>query len=187
MASQGCSRAITCLLCLGVKEDQEEQHDVKAQMIFRAGEGREKKGVRGQPGVGEVGADTEGEFKGGREGPFGPGAPGPVRDGKKKKKKNGGSSGSGVEQEQTELVAEGMVSQKSLKPPVRPMARHHLGFTKRQLEQLETTSQRGRSHDKPASGYRVVVGELRVNEASGWILRTLLGAGGGIDRTSIEA
>ncbi|KAH0520513.1 Homeobox protein Rhox5 [Microtus ochrogaster] len=107
MASQGCSRAITCLLCLGVKEELEEQYDVKSQMIFQAGEGREKKGVQGQPGVGGAGADSEGEeLKGGRGGPFGPDAPGPVGDGKK----NGGISGSGVEQEQTELVAEGTES-----------------------------------------------------------------------------
>ncbi|XP_075813483.1 homeobox protein Rhox5-like [Microtus pennsylvanicus] len=138
MASQGCSRAITCLLCLGVKEDQEEQQDVNAQMIFQAGEGREKKGVRGQPGVGGVGADSEGEeLKGGRGGPFGPCAPGPVGDGKK----NGGTSGRGVEQEQMELVAEGTESQKSLKPLERPMARHQLRFTQRQLEQWETILQ----------------------------------------------
>lgn len=111
-------------------------------MIFQAGEGREKKGVRGQPGVGGVGADSEGEeFKGGRGGPFGPDAPGPVGDGKK----NGGIRGSGVEQEQTELVAEGTESQKSPKPLERPMARHHLRFTKRQLEQWETILQCSRA------------------------------------------
>lgn len=119
---------------------------MKTQTIFQAGEGREKKGVRGQARVGAVGADSEREeLKGGREGPFDPGAPGPVGDGKK----NGGTSGSGVEQEQTELVAEGTEDQKSLKPPVRPMARHHLRFTQRQLEQLETIFQRSHFRDEP--------------------------------------
>lgn len=111
-------------------------------MIFQAGEGREKKVVRGQPGVRGVGADSEGEeLKGGRGGSFGPNAPGPVGDGKK----NGGTSGSGMKQEQTELVAEGTESQKSLKPPERPMARHHLRFTQRQLEQWETILQQSRA------------------------------------------
>lgn len=122
-------------------------------MIFQAGEGREKKGVGvgAQPGVGAgvgaVGADRAGEeLNGGKEGPFGPGVPGPVGDGKR----NGGTSSGGMEQEQTELVAEGTESQKSLKPPERPMAGHHLRFNQQQLEQLETIFQRSHSSDEPA-------------------------------------
>lgn len=34
MTSQGCNRVITCLLCLGVKEDQEEQ---RGQYWYRIG------------------------------------------------------------------------------------------------------------------------------------------------------
>ncbi|OBS68809.1 hypothetical protein A6R68_02665 [Neotoma lepida] len=131
MESQGCSHDITWLPCLGVKEDQEEQHgqyryqigifvfsgkqmclrrNVKAE-IFQAGEGRAEKGAWGQPGMGAVGTDSEREdLNGGREDHFGPAAPGPVGDGNK----NGGTSGSGLEQEQKEPVAEGTESQKSV-------------------------------------------------------------------------
>ncbi|KAL6083109.1 hypothetical protein STEG23_004267 [Scotinomys teguina] len=52
--------------------------DLKAEMVFQAGEEREEKGARGQPGKGAVGTDSERE-----EGHFGPAAPGPVDDGTK--------------------------------------------------------------------------------------------------------
>lgn len=47
MEGQGSSHNIIQLFCLGIKEDSEEQHDVKAEAFFQAWEGRDEKGAQG--------------------------------------------------------------------------------------------------------------------------------------------
>nr|Q63630.1 RecName: Full=Homeobox protein Rhox5; AltName: Full=Homeobox protein Pem; AltName: Full=Placenta and embryonic expression protein; AltName: Full=Reproductive homeobox on chromosome X 5 [Rattus norvegicus]AAC52665.1 Pem [Rattus norvegicus]AAY58264.1 reproductive homeobox on X chromosome 5 [Rattus norvegicus] len=135
MEAQGSSHDISRLLCLGVKEDSEEQHgqylgDVKAEAFFQAGEGRDEKGAQGQPGEGAVGTEGEGEELNGGEGHFGPGVPGPVGEGDK----DGGTRASGMEEEQHEPVAEGT---ESVKSEDKQMPLRRPGSTQRRLAELE--------------------------------------------------
>nr|AAF00513.1 homeobox protein [Stochomys longicaudatus] len=145
MEAQGSSGDITGLLCLGVKEGSEEQHDAKAEAFFQAGEGREEKGAQGQPGVGAVGTEGEGEELNGEEDHFGPGAPGPVGD----VNTDGGMRASGMEQEQNEPVAEGTEGQKSVKPEDKQMPLQRPTSTQGRLEELETILQRRDSYGVP--------------------------------------
>nr|AAF00508.1 homeobox protein [Rattus exulans] len=130
MEAQGSSHDISRLLCLGVKEDSEEQHDVKAEAFFQAAEGRDEKGAQGQPGEGAVGTEGEGEELIGGEGHFGPGVPGPVGEGDK----DGGTRASGMEEEQHEPVAEGT---ESVKSEDKQMPLRRPGSTQRRLAELE--------------------------------------------------
>ncbi|XP_021044203.1 homeobox protein Rhox5 [Mus pahari] len=140
MEAQGSSRQVTGLLRLGVKEDSEEQHDVKAEAFFQAGEGREEKGAQGQLGMGAVGTEGEGEELNGGEGHFGPGAPGPMGDGDK----DGGTRAGGVEP-----VAEGTESQENGKPEDRQTSLHGSRFAQQRLRELESILQRTNSFDIP--------------------------------------
>ncbi|XP_031208418.1 homeobox protein Rhox5-like [Mastomys coucha] len=145
MEAQSSSSDVTGFLCLGFKEDSEEQHDVKAEAFFQAGEGREEEGAQGQPGMGAVGSEGKGEELNGGEGHFGPGAPGPVSDGDK----DGGTRASGEEQEQKESVAEGTESQKNVKPEDKQVPLQRPRLTQERLRELETILQRGDSFDVP--------------------------------------
>nr|AAF00507.1 homeobox protein [Mus caroli] len=145
MEAEGSSRKVTRPLCLGVKEDSEEQHDVKAEAFFQAGEGREEKGAQGQPGVGAVETEGEGEELNGGKGHFGPGAPGPMGDGDK----DNGTRAGGVEQERNEPVAEGTESQKNGKPGGRQMPLQGSRFAQNRLRELESILQRTNSFDIP--------------------------------------
>ncbi|XP_028640119.1 homeobox protein Rhox5-like isoform X2 [Grammomys surdaster] len=145
MEAQGSSGDIAQLLCLGVEEVSEEQHDAKAEAFFQAGEGREEKGAQGQPGTGAVGTEGEGEEINGEEGHFGPGAPGPVGDGDK----DGGTRANGLGQEQNEPVAEGTEGQKSVKPEDKQTPLQRLMSTQGRLQELEAILQRSDSSDVP--------------------------------------
>nr|Q9QYR2.1 RecName: Full=Homeobox protein Rhox5; AltName: Full=Homeobox protein Pem; AltName: Full=Placenta and embryonic expression protein; AltName: Full=Reproductive homeobox on chromosome X 5 [Mus minutoides]AAF00510.1 homeobox protein [Mus minutoides] len=145
MEAQSSSRQVTGPLYLGVKEDWEEQHDVKAEAFLQAGEGRKEKGAQGQPGVGAVGKEGEGEELSGGEGQFGPGAPGPMGD----EDKDGGTRAGGVEEEQNEPAAEGTESQKNGKPEDRQMPLQGSRFAQQRLSELQSILQRTNSFDVP--------------------------------------